>query len=147
MREASRTAFAGLDDAQAAKVDGEVFPGLLDEPAGGPPQLPSGESIGAYLSANAAAVSMPGGEGGIVESMVPFAREMTPGHFAPLDLAPNPVGDGWEPTSPLVGVRIAKHIAAGVALPAAGVSLTPVDMHGAPLGAWVANRAGVVRRV
>jgi streptogramin lyase len=145
-REASRTAFAGLDDAQASKVDSEAFPGLLDDPAGGPPQLPSGESIGAYLSGNAAEVSMPGGDGGIVESMVPFAHETGSGHFAPLDLAPDPTGEGWEPTSPLVGVRIAKRVTGGVALPAAGVSLTPVDTQGTPLagGEGAAGAAGVL---
>ena len=145
-RETSRSAFADLDDAQAAKVDGEALPRLLDDPAGGPPRLPSGESISAYLSGNAAKVSMPGGDSGIVESMVPFARETTSGRFAPLDLAPNPTGEGWEPTSPLVGVRIAKHIAAGVELPAAGVSLTPVNKHGAPLagGEGAADAAGVL---
>jgi hypothetical protein len=35
-------AFAGSDDAQAAKVDVEAFPGLLDDPAGGPAQKDSG---------------------------------------------------------------------------------------------------------
>jgi streptogramin lyase len=145
-REASRTAFASLDSAQAAKVDSEALPRLLDDPAGGPPQLPSGESISAYLSGDAAEVSMPGGNTGIVESMVPFARETAPGHFAPLDLAPNSAGEGWEPTSPLVGVRIAKRIAGGVALPAAGVSLRPVDAQGTALagGEGAANGAGVL---
>jgi hypothetical protein len=48
-REASRTKFSGLSTEQATKADGEAFPGVVDEPAGGPPKLPSGQSITGYL--------------------------------------------------------------------------------------------------
>jgi hypothetical protein len=56
-REASRTRFEGLDAQRAAKVAGEVFPGVLDEPAGGPPRLSAGQSIVSYPSDEAARVA------------------------------------------------------------------------------------------
>src|SRR5580692_3005465 len=41
-REVSGTAYENLDAEQARRVDGEAFPRVIDEAAGGPPQLPAG---------------------------------------------------------------------------------------------------------
>jgi hypothetical protein len=55
-REASRTTYEGLSPAQAQQVDGEAFGGVIDDPAGGPPRLPAGESITGFPTDNAAKV-------------------------------------------------------------------------------------------
>src|SRR5580704_10368866 len=44
-REESPTKYEGLDTEEAAKLAGEVFPGVVDQSAGGPPPLPEGQHI------------------------------------------------------------------------------------------------------
>ncbi len=133
-REASRTKFENLDTEQAAKVAGEAFPAVIDEPAGGPPRLPAGQSITGYLSDNAASVDLGEGVHGVVESTAPIAIETSPGRRMPVDLGLSEVGGAFEPKTPLVSVRISKRVGEGAALSGVGVSLTPVDAQGAALG-------------
>jgi hypothetical protein len=52
LREESRTKFENLNPEQAAKADGEAYPAVIDEPDGGPPRLPAGQSITGYVNAN-----------------------------------------------------------------------------------------------
>jgi streptogramin lyase len=134
-REASRTEFEGLDAQQAAKVAGEAFPELVDEPAGGPPKLPSGQSITSYLSDNAASVDVGGGKQALIESMAPMAVQTSSGERVPVDLGLRNVGSVFEARTPAVGVQIPKQLGEGVRLPGIGVSLTPVaGGSGSPLG-------------
>jgi streptogramin lyase len=133
-REVSRTEFENLDTEQAAKVAAEEFPAVIDESAGGPPKLPSGQSITSYLSDNAASVDVGGGKQAVIESMAPMAVQTSSGERVPVDLGLRDVGSVLEPTTPAVGVQIPKQLGGGVQLPSVGVSLTPVDGSGSPLG-------------
>jgi sugar lactone lactonase YvrE len=133
-REASQTKFEGLNTEQAANVASEAFPAVIDEPAGWPPKLPAGQSITAYPSDRAAQVDLGGGKYGVIESLAPIAVEASPGQRVPVDLGLTEAGGGFEPKTPVVGVRIPKRLGEGVALASTGVSLTPVSEQGSPLG-------------
>jgi tripartite motif-containing protein 71 len=133
-RVASRTAFENLDAEQAEKVDGEAFSAVIDDPAGGPPALPSGVSIAGYPSDNAASLDLGEGRHGLLESLAPIAMELSPGRRVPVDLGLREVGSVFEPMTPVVGVSIPKRLGGGVSLPGVGVSLTPVDGSGLSLG-------------
>ena len=105
-REASRTKFEGLDTEVATKLAGEAFPAVIDNPAGGPPKLPAGESIAGYPTDNAAQIELPEGKHGLIESMLPLAVETSPGQRVPVDLGLGEVGGAFEPKTPVVGVRV-----------------------------------------
>lgn len=60
----SRTKYEHLGSGQAAKVTGEAFSELIDEPAGGPPKLPVGQRIMGYPTDDAAQVDLPDGKHG-----------------------------------------------------------------------------------
>jgi hypothetical protein len=74
-REESQAKYAGLNDAGAAKLAQEAFPAVIGEPAGGPPNLPAGESIVGYPAVNVARVDQGGGKHGVIESTAPMAVE------------------------------------------------------------------------
>jgi len=133
-REASRTKFEGLSGQEASKLAGEAFPAVIDESAGGPPKLPAGQSIAGYLTDDAAQVDLPGGKQGVIESLAPMAVETSPGQRVPVDLSLVETGGVFEPKTPVVGVRIPKRLGDGVSLEGTGLSLTPVDAKGSPLG-------------
>ena len=134
VREASRTKFSGLNTEQAAKVDAEAFPRVIEEPVGGPPELSGGESITGYLSDSAAQVDFGEGQHGVIESLEPLAVETSPGHREPVDLSLDEVGGVFQPVRSVVALRIPKQLVDGVQLRSTGVSLTPVDASGSPLG-------------
>jgi len=133
-REESRTKYENLNPEQAEKVAAEAFSKVINEPAGGPPKLSAGQSIVSYPANNAAQVDLPEGKRGVIESSVPIALEASPGHRVPVDLGLTEVGGAFEPRTPVVGLRIPKRLGEGVQLAGSGVSLTPVDAQGAPLG-------------
>lgn len=135
-REASRTKYAGAGSAVQSKVALDAFASLLSTPLGGMPSLPGGERIGRYLSAHAATVDLPEGRQGVVESLQPIAVERAGGGTVPIDLRPKEAGGVFEPSTPPAGlsVRIPARLSDGVSLASAGVSLTPVDEHGASMG-------------
>ncbi len=133
-REASRTKFEHLNAEQAERVAGEAFPVVVDEAAGGPPRLPVGQSIVGFPSDYAAQLALPEGKHGVIESSVPIALETSPGQRMPVDLSLSEVGDAFEPKVPLVGVWVPRRLGEGVALGGVGVSFTPVDAQGSPLG-------------
>jgi RHS repeat-associated protein len=132
-REASQTEFSGLDAEQAAQVAAKAFPVIVDEPDGGPPRLPEGESITGYPSDNTALVDLGEGRRGAIESLVPMAVETSQGR-RPIDLGLSESEEGFSARTAAVGVGIPKRVASGVTLAATGVSLTPVDSNGAALG-------------
>jgi sugar lactone lactonase YvrE len=133
-REASRTRFEGENAAQAEQTLGEAFPPLVGSQDGGPPPLASGVSSLGFESANVEQVQAGSGDVGVVQSTVPMATASSNGQWSAVSLAPREAGGGFEPQNPLVSVRIPRHLAEGAQIPALGVSLTPVDEHGNPLG-------------
>jgi hypothetical protein len=132
-RQESQTKFEGMSAGEAAVLASEVFPGVVDESAGGPPRLPAGESIPGFPAVNAAEVDLGGGKHGVIESTEPMAVEASPGLRVPVDLGLNDVGNAFEPAQPVVGVRIPKRLGEGVRLADSDVSLTPVDSSGGAL--------------
>jgi RHS repeat-associated protein len=135
-RQDSQTKYHGLSAGEASKLAGEMFPGVVDHAAGGPPELPKGQRITDFTGANAAQVSLPQGQNGhaVLESMQPIATESSPGKWAPVDLSVSEVGGAFQVANPAVGVRIPKQLQDGVSLTDSGVSLTPVDASGAAAG-------------
>lgn len=125
-REASQTMYEGLGTAEAAKLAGEKFPVLIDEPAGGPPKLVAGQSIAGYSADNVAQIDLGEGRRGVVESTGPIATESSPGRWVPIDLSVSEVGSAFHIANPAVGVSIPKRLQDGVSLADSGVSLTPV---------------------
>ncbi len=126
VREESRTKFSGLDTEQASKVDGEAFSAVIDEPDGGPPRLPEGQSITGYVSADVGRVSLGDGESALVQTMAPMAIQASSGGWSPVDLGLSESGGAFVPANPLVAVRIPKRLGEGVQAPATGVSVVPV---------------------
>ncbi len=133
IREESRTKYEGLSSEQAAKLAGEAFPAVIDEPAGGPPKLPEGQHITAFPAGNVASVDLGEGKHGVVESLEPMAVEGSSGQRVPIDLSLSEAGGAFHPTTPLVSVTIPKQLGEGVQIPAVGVSLTPVNEQGSSL--------------
>ena len=131
-RSASRVQFEGMSPNRAAAATEAAFPALA-QPAAGTPVLPRGQRILRYATNHAAEVSLAGGGKGLVESMTPIAT--TVGHrHVPLDLRLTETGDGFAPLRSDIELHAPKQLeAGGIALSSAGVSLTPVDVHGAPL--------------
>jgi hypothetical protein len=81
-REASQTAYQHFNGAQAKQLATSAFPNLIEEPAGGPPPLPSGEKIAKYESEYTAKLELPEHKHGVIESVAPIARQTSPGHLA-----------------------------------------------------------------
>jgi streptogramin lyase len=133
-REESRTKYEGLSAEKAVDLASEVFPKIVGDPAGGPPSLPAGQQITGYLSDNAASVNVGGGGQAVLESSEPIAMETSSGQHTPLDLSLGDDGSSFRPVAPVVAVSISKRLGDGVDLPGVGVSLTPVDGSGSPLG-------------
>ena len=133
-RTASRTEYEQQGTAQAAHTLATLFPTLIGKPEGGPPPLPSGESVTGFAAANVADVSLAGGhDDAVVTSTVPMATETSAGHWAPVNLSLRDSGSALEPANPLVPSRLPKQLTEGAQLPSVGASLTPVSEHGAPL--------------
>ncbi len=91
------------------------------------------KSLG-FRGANVEQVEIGSGDVGVVQSMVPMAVASSDGRWKAVDLALQEVEGNFEPETPLVSVQIPKRLAEGAQTPIAGVSLTPVDEHGTPLG-------------
>ena len=132
-REESQSKYSGLGSVDAAKLAREVFPAMIEEPAGGPPKLSSGESIVGFPAVNVARVDQAGGGHSVIESSAPIAAETAPGQRIPVDLGLNDVGGAFEPRTPLARIRVPKRLGDGVVLSGSGTSVTPVDAEGAPL--------------
>ncbi len=133
VREESLIKFSGLDTEEASKVDGEAFSAVIEEPDGGPPRLPEGQSITGYVSANAAQVNLGDGERGLVQTLAPMAIQTSSGGWSPVDLGLSEVGGAFVPANALVAARIPKRLSEGVQAPAIGFSVSPVASSGASL--------------
>ncbi len=133
-RERSRTAFEHLGATGAAKLAREAFPAVIDVPAGGPPPMRSGEKIVRYISDTAAQLSLPGGRHAVIESLGPIAARTSSGHFTPVNLALTDTGGSFTPVNSAAPVHIPKQLATGVAVPDAGVIVTPVNSSNTALG-------------
>src|SRR6202034_2455277 len=120
----------------------EIFPGLVNELAGGPPKLPVGQAITGYPTDDTAQVDLGDGKRGVIESTVPMAVEAA-GQRVPIDLSLAASGDSFVPVRPLVGLQIPKRLSKGVQLAESGVSLTPVDGQGSTLGGSEGSVVGV----
>ncbi len=132
-REASQTSHEGLDPEEAATLAKESFPGVVDHPAGGPPQLPEGQHVTGIIGADAEQVDLGGGSKGVVESLEPFATGSSD-RWVPVDLGVSEFDGSFRVANPVVGLGIPKRLREGVSLAGVGVSLTPVDGSGAAVG-------------
>ncbi len=133
-REASQTRFEGENPAQAAQTLREAFPGVTAEQDGGPPPLVEGVRSLGFEGATVEQVETGSGEVGVMQSTVPIAVASAAGHWAAVNLSLRETGGGFEAENPLVAVSIPKHLAEGAQITGVGLSLTPVDEHGVPLG-------------
>ncbi len=141
-REVSASSYENLSPPEAEKVAQEAFPALIDDPAGGLPTLPAGQSYNGFVGAYDARVDLGGGEQGILESLAPMATEGPSGSLAAIDLGLRDVGDAVEAVNPLVPVRLPKRLSEGAQISGLGLSMTPVTPtdgqssggQGAPLG-------------
>jgi streptogramin lyase len=140
-RTASHSAFEGLSARTAISEAKEAFPSLIGHTAGGTPQLSSGERVVHYLTNHAAQVSLPG-RVGVIEALQPIASTSTHGAHVPFDLTLGRTGDSYAPLRSPVALSVPSSLSHGVQLPAAGVSLVPVDRHGAALAASAGQPEG-----
>lgn len=132
VRERSRTRYEGLG-AQAARVDRAVFPGLIDDQAGGTPLMPTGVRLVRYSGPTTAQLALPGGRHGALESTSVIAKPAADGHFVPVELGLERSGKEYRPKAPAVAVNIPERLSEGVTAPASGVSLVPINSRGVPL--------------
>jgi streptogramin lyase len=132
-REASQTKFEGLDSEQARKLAGESFPQIVKVPAGGSPQLPTGQRIVAYPTPNTARLELANGKSAVLESLSPIAIQTSSNTQVPIDLILSESANQFQPARGLVGVGIPKRLADGISLPEQGVSLTPSNAQGQSL--------------
>jgi RHS repeat-associated protein len=141
-RAASRAAFGHLDAARARQVVAAAFPQIVNETAGGPPSLPTGQHITGYPTANAASIDLGAGRHGVVVSSEPMAIETASGRHAPIVLGLVDAGAALHPASPAVSTTIPRVLAKGVSITGmAGVqtTLVPLGEDGAP-----AMRSGTI---
>ncbi len=133
-RHLSRTEYAHLDGAQAARLALEAFPGGIGQVVDPGPPLQAGQSVVGYPNNNTERVNLGGGKRAVVESTAPIATVGSSGKRVPLNLAVSKVGNGFAPAAATVAVQIPRRARDGVQLGELGVSLTPVDSGGSPLG-------------
>src|ERR1700722_11477885 len=132
-REESRTKYEGLNPGQAAKLAGEVFPDVIDRPAG-TLQLPAGQQVVGYPADDVAQVDLGEGKHGVIESSGPIAVETSKGHREPLDLDLEEANGAFQPMRSDLAIEFPKQIGGGVGLASTGVSLTPVGANGVAVG-------------
>jgi DNA-binding beta-propeller fold protein YncE len=133
-RAASQTLYKGESGSQAAATIRAMFPSFVARQDGGPPSLEAGDRSLGYTGANVERVEAGTGAVGVVQSLAPIAMPSSSGGWRAVDLAVHGVGGSFEAKNPVVPVRIPKHLAEGVQIPGLGLSLTPVDAQGVPLG-------------
>ena len=133
-RKESETKYEAQNSENVERLVNARFPLLTGQSDGGVPALPAGESITGFPSTYTAQVDLGQGHHGVIDSVTPLAIEQSAGRRVPIVLNPHEVDNVFEPTSPLVAVRIAKQLSGGVSVTRTGISLTPVDSRGTPLG-------------
>ncbi|MHB1539346.1 MAG: DUF6531 domain-containing protein [Solirubrobacteraceae bacterium] len=141
-REASQHEWEGISPVAASALAAHAFASLVDRPAGGLPALPAGERWGKLISPHAAQISLPQGQGAIVESLAPIAlSEGSAGRLAPIELSLSAAHGAFQPRRAAVAVSVPRDLSEGVSLPGAEVSLKPLGASGS--GAATAS-AGVL---
>jgi hypothetical protein len=133
-RQESQTKYEGLGAEEASRLVGEIFPGVMDHPDGGLPNLPEGQHITNIIDANAARVVLAHGGHAVMESLEPIATESSPGKWTPINLSLDEVRGAFHVANPAVNVSIPKRLRDGVSLASSGVSLTPVAASGVAVG-------------
>jgi streptogramin lyase len=133
-REESELAYTGLSPIESKELASSIFPALVDEPNGGVPKLPEGARISSFSSEFTAAVELPDGEHGTLESVAPIAVSTSSG-TAPVNLTPQQAGSGFEASTPAEGmhVRAGDKLSEGASLSDLGIKLTPVTEDGTAL--------------
>ena len=134
-REESRARFVGLGPNAAAALASKAFPETIDQPSGGPPTLPPGESITGYSADNVAQVLLPGSGHAVIDSGAPLAVKTASGGYQPIDLSLRGRAGSFAPALSAAGVRIGGRVGEGATLASLGVSLSPVSKNGRPLQA------------
>ena len=130
----SQTSYHNLSDSGARSLANNLFKNLIVDPAGGPPQLPSGAHITGYPSDFSASIKLPHARSAVLESSVPIAVGSA-NHRTPLDLKLRRTANGdFKPTSSVTEMQIPARLSKGALLQKIGVSLTPVGDNGVPLG-------------
>jgi RHS repeat-associated protein len=132
-RKASHTGFERLDAAQAAHLASQTFPGLVDQPDGGPPRIGLGTRILRYSTRHSAQLLLANGRHVAVESAQPLAVEVGRGKLVPVDLGIRAAAGSFQPKLDDVSMRIPSHLASGVSLSALGLNLTPLGGGGSPV--------------
>jgi streptogramin lyase len=134
-RAASATAFGGLSAAAAKRLADKAFASVIDGRQGGPPRLPAGERITRFASPSSAQVSLGAASRmhALIQSTQPMAAMSSPGRWRPLDLGLRRAGAAFVGVAPLVPARLPTRLSEGAQLPTVGLSVTPVDAHGASL--------------
>jgi YD repeat-containing protein len=132
-REASETKYQDLKEEEAAKLAQETFPATIDDPAGGPPTLMEGQRITGFVNADVAQVDLGEGQHGVIESLTPMAIASSDG-WSPVNLSLSESDGAFLPANPLVDLRVPTKVSDGIQLPEQGLSLTPIDDAGSPLG-------------
>ena len=132
-RTGSANAYEGISPSDALSLSNKTFPSLSSEADGGPPSLPEGQRVAGFPSDFAMSVEGSNGSHEVRESLEPVAFEKTPGQHTPIDLGLVEANGVFQPKSPLAPVSIPERLVEGAALPAAGVTVTPVDERGNPL--------------
>jgi len=144
VREQSATAYENLSPQAAEATMQEKYPGVVDNPAGGPPPLAEGQKATGYPSDYSMSVEGGGGTHALVESITPIALETEDGGHKPLDLSPREAEGGFRPAAGLASVLIGKNASEGAVLVDREVSLTPVTEQGTPLSsAGAIDHSGV----
>ena len=134
VREESQTKYEHLNSEQVATLAEQTFPTIMDDLAGGQPRLPVGAKIVGFPTNNAAQVSLAEGRHGVIESSEPLAVETTSGQREPIDLSLNETNGVFQPHQSAVALRIPKQLSGGVQLATAGISVTPLNSSGSPVG-------------
>jgi RHS repeat-associated protein len=146
-RAESETAYESLSVQESQEVDDRLMGEVIDEPDGGPPKLPAGQRVSSFSSPFSAALELPEGGRGALNSLAPIAVEDSSSkRLVPIDLTPRQTGSGFEASTPATGmhVRVGGRLSEGASLSDIGITLTPVSEDGASLeGSGVIDAASV----
>jgi YD repeat-containing protein len=131
----SEVAYEGVSSSESEGLAGRVFPGVIGEPAGGPPPLRAGQTFERFPTDNAMAV-LDEGRRTIIESLQQIAVVQGPGRV-PIDLSLGEAGGRYAPKTPAAEAHLSlpRHLSEGLELLDLGIGLVPVDEYGAPLEA------------
>jgi RHS repeat-associated protein len=144
-RATSRKLYRNLSAAQAAVVANDSHPSVVNQPASPLPPLAAGERILNYPTATSATVALSGGRHAVLSSTTPLSVATPSGARRPIDLSVHPAGHSFAPAVALVPISIPRSVSSGVRIVNSDITITPVDVQGAPLrGAQGVDLSGSV---